>query len=461
MPKNVFAGVGMSKADDAFTAGKEAVEQAMEQMKKQGGKKPTFGLVFCSGGKYGKNDKTIQKLVDGAHSIFGDTPWVGCTTCGEISNSGATTNSCVACVISSDYLQVGIGVGNDVHRNPIEAGEKAVREATLNLKREKIITPYLRYLAEKRKTSAELMQMYSYFVLLFSPGHTLDGSGLEDGVVEGVYKIIGKQIPVIGGTAGDDARMLKTYEFTNGKIYDDAAIATAISTGVRVGFSFGHGYVPTGETCVVTKSDGYLVHEIDKKPAADSYAKLLGMKLTELWGTKTRIMMKMTPFAKFAIKFFSAKMDPKTIHFSSIAYTNPLGVVDIHGNIAVRIPLKVTNNNKLLFAEKLPKNMILNKLKVNPKKVLDSETHAIDGAKTDANAPPKIMFIFDCALRKIFALGEKKVDKIIKSIKTRYKDTEIIGFGSMGEYTFNRKSEPMANSATVSVGIISDKFVTE
>src|SRR3990170_2237920 len=153
MSKNVFAGVGISKNDDSYEAGKEASRMAMEDMKKQGGKEPIFGFVFCSGGKYGKNESTLKNLVDGAGSVFGNTPWVGCTTCGEISNWGATTNSCVVAAISSDYLQFSIGIGDNVHKNPVKAGEHAISQAIENLRRETVINPYLKYTAEKKKTS--------------------------------------------------------------------------------------------------------------------------------------------------------------------------------------------------------------------------------------------------------------------------------------------------------------------
>ncbi|MBD3155271.1 MAG: hypothetical protein GF368_01285, partial [Candidatus Aenigmarchaeota archaeon] len=109
MSKNVFAGVGISEKEDPFEAGKEAVEMAVEKMKKRGGKEPNFGFLFCSGGKYGESGKSIQKLVDGAHSIFKDTPWVGCTTGGEISPHGSKLNSVVCLVLDSQYIRFGIG----------------------------------------------------------------------------------------------------------------------------------------------------------------------------------------------------------------------------------------------------------------------------------------------------------------------------------------------------------------
>jgi hypothetical protein len=459
MTKNVFAGVGISKNDDPFIAGKEAVEKAINEMKKRGGKKPTFGLVFCSGGKYGKDDKTIQKLVDGAHSVFGDIPWVGCTTCGEISNYGLTTDSCLVSVISSEYLHVGIGIGGNVYKNAVKAGNTAAKQAVTTLQREKIITPYIKYLAEKRKTSVELMKTYSYFVLLLSPGLTLEENGMEDDVIAGVSEVVGKQIPIIGGTAGDNLRMLGSYQFANGKVYKDAAIATAISSELKIGFAFGHGYVPTDETCVVTKSDGYTVYELDKKPAGEVYAKMLGIKMNELWDTKSKIMVKMTPMAKFMSKYLSMAMDPRSIPFWSFSTTNPFGIVDIYGNIAIRAAREM-KGNILEFQQKIPKNMALTKLKVDPKKVLGAEIDAIEDAEEDANAPPEVLFIFDCIIRKVY-LGPEKMKRFLKFLRAKYPETKIIGFYAMGEFTFNRNLGSVSNGITVSVGNITDKLITE
>lgn len=458
--KNVYAGVGISKNNDPFKAGKEAVQMAINKMQAEGGKKPTFGLVFCSGGKYGKNDKTIQKLVDGAHSVFGDTPWVGCTTCGEISNQGFTTESCVATAISSDYLQVGIGVGDDVHKNPEEAGRKAAEEAVSNLKREKVVTPYLKYLAEKRKTSAELMKMYSYFILLFSPGHLMSSVGKEEDVLKGVCNVVGKQIPIFGGTSGDDGQLAQTYQFVNGKIYKDAAIATAISAGVKIGFGFGHGYGSTGETCIVTKAKENLVEEINGRPAIEVYSKLLGMTPEELWPTKAEIISKFTPLASAMVKVFpgTAKQPEVILKFVKLVSSSPMGIVDIHGNIAVRLPRSVKGKS-VEFYENIPQGCQLNKLKIDKNSILKSEINAVDQAVKDALEPPEIIFIFDCAVRRFF-LGIK-VNELVKDTIKKHPNAKFIGFGTMGEYTFTRQMGPTTNCATVNCGIITDKLVTD
>ena len=460
MPKNLFVGTGVSKADDSFTAGKEAVEMAIGEMKKKGGKEPTFGLVFCSGKKYSKTEKDIQKLVDGAHSVFGDTPWVGCTTCGEIYTKDLERYSCVAMALSTEYLNLSIGIGNDVHKDAKKAGELATKEAVSNLQTEKFLNPYLRYLAAKKKTSRELMRMYSYFILLISPGHTMDRIGKEEYVLDGVFDVIGKQTPVIGGTAGDDGRLVQNYQFANGKIYKDAAIATAISCGLKVGFGFDHGYKKTGDSCIVTDAEDTTVKEINGKPASSEYARMLGMKLEELWPTKMEMMTRLTPIAKIGVKYLEWEFEPKKMPFLSIGINNPMSLIDIHDNVAVRVP-RLIKGDSIEFFEKIPKGIELHRLKVEPSSILKAEINAIDWATEDAGGEPELILMFDCAFRRMFLISDELAKEFIKTVIKKHPKAEVIGFNSMGEFTYNRTMTPSANGATVSVGVITDKLLVE
>lgn len=108
--KNVFAGTGKSTNDDAYYAGRESVEAAILKMKAQGvDQGPDFGIVFCSGGKYGQDHNVIQALVKGAHEAFTNSnskcQWIGCTSAGEISNKGFSKNSCVAFALTSKFIK--------------------------------------------------------------------------------------------------------------------------------------------------------------------------------------------------------------------------------------------------------------------------------------------------------------------------------------------------------------------
>ena len=195
--KTVYAGTGISKDNDPYKAGKEAVKMAIDKC----GAKPDFGIVFCSGGKYGKNDRTMKKLVKGAHEAFTsvnpDCKWFGCTSAGEISNYGFTSESCVAIAIKSEFIHVGIGVGRNTHNKPKEAGEDAINHALKSIHVDKYVEPYVRYMAEKKLPVSELVKMKPYTVMMLNSGFTTEKRGNEDDIVEGITKVIGHRVQLM------------------------------------------------------------------------------------------------------------------------------------------------------------------------------------------------------------------------------------------------------------------------
>jgi hypothetical protein len=436
MPKNVFAGVGISIADDAFTAGKEAVEMAMEKMREQGGKKPTFGLVFCSGGKYGKDDKTIQQLVDGAHSIFGDTPWVGCTTAGELSNYGFTENSCVAMVIESEYLHIGIGVGHDTNKKPKEAGRQAIEEALTKIKVDEYVEPYIRYLAEKKLPMSELIKMRPYSVLVITTGFTCTKRGNEDDIVEGIIDIIGPRVTIFGTSSADDFNLKKTYVFCNGRSYENSVIVAVISTGLKTGFRVEHGYIPTEKSMFVSSAKDYIVYELDGREAFERYAEVLGKKKEEIWP----VSMKLQQFGPISSAFmgFAKKLGVDVMKLSPIIEINcntPLALCEykpyVKGRFWVKAVDSVVDNKYLRFTEKVPQGTALYLMKTSEERSLKATQESIKGALEEVGGSGAFAIVFDCALHRWF-LGEhakRSVDLMKKTIGS----IPFIGMYSYGE----------------------------
>jgi len=436
MPKNVFAGVGISKADDAFTAGKEAVEMALKKMREQGGKKPTFGLVFCSGGKYGKDDKTIQQLVDGAHSIFGDTHWVGCTTAGEISNYGFTEGSCVAMVIQSEHIHVGIGIGSNTDKKPKDAGREAVKQALNNIKVDKYVEPYIRYLAEKKLPISELIRMRPYCVLMFTNGFTATRRGNEDDIVEGIVDIIGHRVPIIGSSAGDDFNLRRTYTFCNGKFYDNSVVCAVISSSIKITYQVEHGYIPTEKSMFVSKAKDYIIYELDKKTAFDRYAEVLGKKKEEIWPTSMKLQQ-LGPIST-AFMTFAKKIGIDVMKLSPVIEINcnmPLALCEYKPYLKGRFWIKgldsIIDNKYLRFTEKVPQGTALYLMKTSKERSLKAAQGSIKESLKDVGRNVAFAFVFDCALHRWF-LG-KHVKRSIDLMKASLRSVPFIGMYSYGE----------------------------
>lgn len=91
-------------------------------------------------------------------------------------------------------------------------------------------------------------------------------------------------IPLIGGSAGDDLSFISTSIYVNGHFLSNAAVFALFETDVPfAAFKFQH-FVPTEELLVVTKADAETrtVLEFNGQPAAKVYAERLGLSINDL-----------------------------------------------------------------------------------------------------------------------------------------------------------------------------------
>ena len=114
--------------------------------------------------------------------------------------------------------------------------------------------------------------------ILCSTGVSRNGE-FADGemLLQSLEKIIGPQVNIYGGMAGDDFTLSGSYTFTYEQS-SDTAIAALVLDEERVslhGMAIS-GWKPIGIPRTVTKSDGGLIYTIDDRPAIEMYLKYLG-----------------------------------------------------------------------------------------------------------------------------------------------------------------------------------------
>ncbi|MCD6590562.1 MAG: hypothetical protein J7K72_01160 [Candidatus Aenigmarchaeota archaeon] len=456
MSKNVFAGVGISKNDDPFQAGKEAVEMAIKDMKKRGGNEPNFGLVFCSGGKYGKDDRTIKKFVDGCQSVFSKykgCKWIGGTSSGEISNYGIYRGSVVAMVVSSKYIHVGIGAEEGVHKNAKKATLSSLKSALSDLKVDKRIDAYIRYLVTKEKPLSESMKVKPYLCFVVSAGSTLDtGSSYGDDVLETLTEALGGNIPVFGGCTGDDHFFRKNYQFANGKILKDGIVLMLWVINTKFRGEVFQGFAPRKEYVVVTKAKDYTVSEFNGKPSVDEFKKTL------------KYEVKVIPHSGFMknIKIGVAKLVtslglPITEKIIYEVLKSPLGFIDKNNNMTILLPI-MRVNEKIMFTSKLPEQTLLRRLDcdIDTLKLLERDIYS-KIEKSEEN----IAFFVDlnCSLRGIL-LGDEFFSKLGNKIK-KMNLPPFIGFFSYGEYGFTQDYHNTYNSLVHNILVISDELIVK
>ena len=240
----IKVGVGRSSNSDALKAGVEACKGAMEQI----GGKANLIIVFSSVAYDQK------KMLEGVKSISKEIPLVGCSDSGEITTEGPVSKHVAVAALSSDIIEFSIGIGKGTDKDSHKAGAMAAREVKKKAKKDP-----------------------SLFTML------LDGLA-ENGAaaVRGVQEVLGKNFPIMGGSAGDDFLFKKTYEYYNGQVLSNCVIGIGLSGKFSFGVGVKHGWEPIGLPMKVTKAEGGKLIEINNRPALSIYEDYFGKRAEEL-----------------------------------------------------------------------------------------------------------------------------------------------------------------------------------
>lgn len=221
------------------TSPKEVSKALQESM--ADGFKPTLAVVFLS---VSQNRNAICKTLDDAGITI-----YGATTNGEFIDEETEKNSVAILLleISKEYFQVYFE----------EYPEKNYRDVTKNIARR----------AKQKFTT---------------PAFLIAGSHLETDAEEllfGFENVIGKEVTVFGGMAGDDYTFTQQFVFTNGKETDKGVVAIALDENkIIIKGRATCGWKAVGTEKIVTRSEGNHVFTVDDAPVLDITAKYGGIE---------------------------------------------------------------------------------------------------------------------------------------------------------------------------------------
>lgn len=234
---------GSTRAHDEVAAVRELAAQIDQR-------DPGLVVVFCS------PRFDLERLGAELSRAF-PGPTIGCTTAGELSSSGLLEGSLVGASMSRDVLTA--------HPRLVEPVSRFDATAAAALGSELRRT---RTLAPSRS-----------FGLLFVDGLSLQ----EERTVAELYAEF-PGMPIIGGSAGDELAFERTHVYFGGRFVRDAAVFTLVETTLPFrAFKTQH-FVATSKKLVITEAqpEERRVIEIDGMPAAEAYAELLGLDVSEL-----------------------------------------------------------------------------------------------------------------------------------------------------------------------------------
>jgi hypothetical protein len=230
-----WVGVGRSDKDDSRAAGREAAGAALA------GEEPKLLIAFCS------DRFELAELLAGIGETADGVPLIGCTSAGEITADGAADGGVVITALGGPGFKVATGEGRASDGGPRAAGAAAAA------------------------CVAKLRQPQNQVLMLLTDGVIGD----KQEIVRGVNEVVGAGTPLVGGCAGDDMKMERTFQFHGGEVFSEGVVAAAISSDGPIGIGWRHGWERVGEPMLVTRASGDRVVEIDDSPALDVYLERL------------------------------------------------------------------------------------------------------------------------------------------------------------------------------------------
>jgi hypothetical protein len=241
-------------------------------------------------------------------------------------------------------------------------------------------------------------QLKSIFIL--SDGLNVNGSQLTDGI----SSVVGLDIPVTGGLAGDGAKFEKTWIIADGKIQDKHICAVGFyGENFNIRHASKGGWDSIGLKRVVTKSKDNILYELDNKPALDIYKRYLGDKAADLPAS--------------GLLFPLELKESKDIKESKI-----------------RTILAVDENDKsITFAGDLPEGSVVTLMKANYNRLINGAGEAAERLDlSNYNGEEIFSIAISCVGRRLVLKSktEDEIDAVLDILPPKVKQ---IGFYSYGE----------------------------
>jgi len=326
-----------------------------------------FVLFFCSA------QYDLEQLASALNQHFPDTPLAGCTTAGEITPEGYAQGAISAIGFSRQHFSVHSALIEAMDDFPLTSAQSVVDQL----------------ISSSRETLKGPIAGNSFVVTL------LDGLSVQEEQVLATLNSALGNIPHFGGSAGDDVNLANTHIFIQGGFHSGAAVVLLFNTDCDFEVFTTHHLEPYEEKLVVTAADRDTrrVYELNAEPAAQEYARLIGLEVDQL-----------SP---------------------SVFALNPLAV-KIGEEYYVRSIQKVNSDLSLTFYCAVENGIVLTHMKRGD--LLENLTQQLDRIEKNIGEPELILGC-DCFLRRLEAehLG---IEALASDLLRKH---HVIGFNTYGE----------------------------
>ena len=343
------------------------ISSALSEIEKQiGDTKPNLIIFFAS------TSYEPEKLGQSINSAFPDTIIVGCSSAGEISSRGFQQKGIVAAAFADQNIAAAVELLAPLDKFRTIEAKTAIDNC-----------------CQKLGITADSLNQNRHFGMLL-----IDGlSAMEENVISAL-SMSAPSLKITGGSAADH-NYNKTYVFHNGKHYSNAAIFLLFQTQKQFEIISRHHFIPTETECVVTKADHAkrMILEINGKPAAAEYARLIGVELNQLT--------------------------------EAIVIQRPFGF-EVDNQFYIRSVMFVFKN-WLKSASAVNEGTVLTLMESG--NLLEDTKNMIEELRTKMNDEISLMILFNCLGR----YTEAQTKDLNKKIESIINFAPLIGFNTFGE----------------------------
>ena len=203
------------------------------------------------------------------------------------------------------------------------------------------------------------------------------------------------QVPLVGGSSGDDLDFRETFVFHQSHFRRDAAVVALLSSRRPLHVFRAQHFEPGPSRMVITRADtaSRCVHEINAEPAAAEYARLIGARISDL---SPALFASHPPIVKIGGEYYAR----------SIRSANPDGSLSFYGAIDEGVVMTLGETGDIMAS--------LERLFAD----LEREVGGIDR-----------VLGFDCVLNGLEIRQRQLADRVSRL----YAQSRVVGFNTYGE----------------------------
>jgi hypothetical protein len=283
-------------------------------------------------------------LLAGIRSVTGDAQLIGATGSGEIVHGeymGFGAGVAVLALSAGSY-RFGMASASHVKGKLDQAGQEVARES-----------------------QARVGKSQHAAIVLFADSLLGDLQQL----IQGVYRITGPKVAIIGGAAGDEQKFIKTFVFHDDQVIEEGVAALWIASEHPLQVVCRHGWEPMGIPLLVTRAEGTDIMELGGRPAAVVYEEQLGLEPGQL----------------------------STENFWNTSIRHPFGLIQSDGTTVIRVARSKTEQGTLRIQGCVPPTGSAVQVMSGNAETLLNVVWDVARAALDENAEAGVLLTFSCA----------------------------------------------------------------